>query len=182
VPDSALRDSRLYSLIFELDFPLIYTTNYDHLLERVHALRGRRFNKVVSARHLAEADPALTTIVKFHGDIDDPGSLVIAETDYFRRLALEEPLDVTLLADALGRPVLFLGYSFSDVNLRLMLYRMRSVWRNSGDALLQPRSYIFMSRPNAAEERVLDSWGITPIVGVDSDESAALEAFLERLR
>ena len=33
-----------------------------------------------------------------------------------------------------------------------------------------------------AEERVLDSWGITPFVGDSNDESAALLALLERLR
>lgn len=182
VPDDVLRESRVYSLLVELEFPLIYTTNYDHLLERAFALRGRRFNKVVTARDIAEIDAGLPTIVKLHGDLDDPGSLVIAETDYFRRLALEEPLDVKLLADALGRPMLFVGYSFADVSLRLLLYRMRSVWRASGDALLQPRSYIFMSRPNAAEERVLESWGIVPLVGDHADENEALRSFLERLR
>lgn len=182
VPDEVVRSSRVHSLLVELGCPLIYTTNYDHLLERAFALHGRRVNKVVTASDIARLDPALPTIVKFHGDLDDPASLVIAETDYFRRLALDEPLDIKLRADAFGRPVLFVGYSFSDVNLRLLLYRMRSTWRETGDDTLQPRSYIFMTRPNAVEERVLDSWGITPFVGAGDDDSAALVAFLERLR
>ena len=152
------------------------------MLEQAFALHGRQVNKVVSVRDIARLDPARPTIVKFHGDLDDPRSLVIGESDYFRRLALVEPLDVKLLADALGRPILFIGYSFSDVNLRLLLYRLRSTWRETGDATLQPRSYIFMSRPNAAEERVLESWGITAFVGTGHDESAALRSFLERLR
>lgn len=181
LPDRAVRESRIHSALVELDFPLIYTTNYDHLLERAFALHGRRVNKIVTANDIARIDPALPTIVKFHGDLDEPRSLVIAETDYFRRLALQEPLDIKLLADAFGRPILFVGYSFSDVNLRLLLYRMRSTWRESGDAKLEPRSYIFMSRPNTAEERVLDSWGITPFVGDSDVESAALLSFLERL-
>jgi hypothetical protein len=181
VPDERLRRSPTHRLIAELRFPLVYTTNYDHLLERAFALHGRRFNKTVSGKDIASADPALPTIVKFHGDLSDPDSLVVTETDYFRRLAFEEPLDIKLKADAFGRALLFLGYSLSDINLRLMLYRLRGIWRDSGYQELQPRSYIFMPRSNPVQERILDSWGIAPIVGSGPDEGAALLAFLEQL-
>lgn len=181
VSDQTLRRSPAHRLIAELRFPLVYTTNYDHLLERAFALHGRKFNKTVSGKDIARADPSLPTIVKFHGDVDDAGSLVVTETDYFRRLAFEEPLDIKLKADAFGRALLFLGYSLSDINLRLMLYRLRNIWRDSGHEELQPRSYIFMPRSNPVQERILDSWGIAPIVGRGADEGLALLAFLERL-
>lgn len=183
VPDETLRGSRIHRLIVELDFPLVYTTNYDHLLERAFALHGRRCNKTVTAKDIASADPLLPTIVKFHGDLDDEHTLVVTETDYFRRMAFDGPLDIKLTADAFGRTLLFVGYSLSDVNLRLMLYRMRGIWLDAGYESLQPRSYIFMSRPNAVQERILDSWGIAPIVGdEEASESDALLGFLERLR
>ncbi|HEX5420450.1 MAG TPA: SIR2 family protein [Gammaproteobacteria bacterium] len=181
VSDESLRGSRAHRLIAELRFPLVYTTNYDCLLERAFALHAHKFNKTINARDMARADPSLPTIVKFHGDIEDGASLVVTETDYFRRLSFEEPLDVKLKADMFGRSVLFLGYSLSDINLRLMLYRMRGMWLDSGYERLQPRSYIFMPRPNPVQERISDSWGIAPIVGRSADESEALLAFLENL-
>jgi hypothetical protein len=181
VSDESLRRSRAHRLIAELRFPLVYTTNYDGLLERAFELYGRKFNKTVNASDIARADPSLPTIVKFHGDVDDEASLVVTETDYFRRLTFEEPLDVKLKADMFGRSVLFLGYSLSDINLRLMLYRMRGMWLDSGYERLQPRSYIFMPRPNPVQERILDSWGIAPIVGRSEEESESLLAFLDVL-
>jgi len=182
VDDATLHASVAHALIVRLGFPLIYTTNYDHLLERAFALHGERCNKMITAKDIAQADPALTTIVKFHGDVDDERSLVVTESDYFRRAAFQDPLDIKLSADALGRTLLFIGYSLSDINMRLLLYRLRGVWLDSGHESSQPPSYIFLPKPNPVQERILDSWGITPLVGANgADESAALVAFLERL-
>ncbi|HEU4618226.1 MAG TPA: hypothetical protein VFV10_09300 [Gammaproteobacteria bacterium] len=36
--------------------------------------------------------------------------------------------------------------------------------------------------PGTSRERILDSWGVAPIVGLGADESEALLEFLERLR
>ena len=107
--DVSIDQSRVHALLARGRFPLIYTTNYDHLLERAYERNGRRFNKVVSARDIAKSDPALPTIVKFHGDLDDPSSMVLTETDYFRRLAFDEPLDIKLAADAFARAGAVLG-------------------------------------------------------------------------
>lgn len=181
VGDEQLAASRTHELIVRLGFPIVYTTNYDHLLERAFALQGKRFNKVVTARDLARIDAALPTIVKFHGDLDDPASMVLAETDYLRRLAFEQPLDLKLTADAFGNAVLFIGYSVSDINLRVLLYRLHGIWRASGFEDARPRSYVVMTRPNRVQERILDSWGVAPLVAAHADENEAMKRFLEEL-
>ncbi|MBN1240052.1 MAG: SIR2 family protein [Gammaproteobacteria bacterium] len=182
VSDDALRESRLHDILVDLDFPLIYTTNFDQLLERAYEVRGRPINKVVTVGDLSEIDLSLPTVIKFHGDIDDESSLMLSETDYFRRLGFEAPLDIKLRADALGRTVLFIGYSLTDINIRLMLYRMKGMWLETGQELPQPCSYIFTPRANPIQQAVLESWGLTPIVGEGFDESASLLSFLERLQ
>lgn len=180
VSDEELRASAVYRHIVRLGFPLIYTTNYDDLLERAFELHRLRFNKVTTAKDLASREQNLPTIVKFHGDLEK-GALVLTETDYFRRVAFEEPLDIQLTADALGRGILFLGYSASDVNLRLLLFRLRQLWP---DGESRPRSYIVMTRPDRIQQRILDSWGVIPLIasgGESGDEAAALVSFLEQL-
>jgi hypothetical protein len=181
VGDDELAASRAHSLIVRLGFPVVYTTNYDHLLERAYELDGKRFNKVVTARDLAHLDPALPTIVKFHGDLDDPSSLVLAETDYLRRLTFEQPLDLKLTADAFGNAVLFIGYSVSDINLRLLLFRLHGIWRASGHEDARPRSYVLMTKPNRVQERILDSWGVAPLIAAEEDENEAVSRFLAEL-
>jgi hypothetical protein len=181
VDDATLDRSEVHRLLVSLDFPLIYTTNYDHLLERAYERSGRRFNKVVSARDIAKTDPALPTIVKFHGDLADPSSMVLAETDYFRRLAFDEPLDIQLAADAFARAVLFLGYSVSDINLRLLLYRLRRIWIESGHEKSRPRSYIHITPPNPVQERILGSWDVVPLTTAAEDGATDVLSFLERL-
>jgi hypothetical protein len=181
VSDEKLAASQAHSRIVELDFPVVYTTNYDHLLERAYRFRRRGFNKIVTAKDFARSDPALPTIVKFHGDLDEPSSIVLAETDYFDRLSFEEPLDIKLASDAFGKAVLFIGYSVSDINLRLLLYRLHRIWRASGCERARPRSYVLMTKPNPVQERILDSWGVAPLIAADADEANAAAGFLERL-
>jgi hypothetical protein len=183
VADEKLAASELYRLIARLGFPLIYTTNYDDLLERAFELHGVQFHKVTTAKDIARREPGVATIVKFHGDLQD-GALVLTETDYFRRLGFEEPLDVQLMADALGRGILFLGYSASDVNLRLLLFRLRQIWSDRSDGESRPKSYIVMTRQDRIQQRILASWGVTPLIASrheKQDETAALVSFLERL-
>jgi hypothetical protein len=183
IADDKLAASAVYRLIVRLGFPLIYTTNYDDLLERAFELHGVPFNKVTTAKDIARGDHDVATIVKFHGDLEE-GSLVLTETDYFRRLGFEEPLDVQLMADALRRGILFLGYSASDVNLRLLLFRLRQIWSDGSARESRPKSYIVMTRPDRIQQRILDSWGVIPLIASrheSDDESVALVSFLERL-
>lgn len=178
-----VRDSQLHRLIVELDFPAIYTTNYDRNLEVAFEIHGKPFAKVVNARDIAQAGPDVTQIVKFHGDFDDDASLVLTETDYFDRLAFDSPLDVKFRADALGNTVLFIGYSLSDMNIRLLLHRLWQTWHRSGREDDRPQSYVFMPRRNSVEEAVLARWGITMLTDDEAgDAQEATYRFLCRLK
>lgn len=181
--DSIIAASRVHRLIVEMDFPLIYTTNYDRFLETAHRLHGKAYSKVANVRDMGQAVEGQTQIVKFHGDFDADESIVLTETDYFERLSFESPLDVKLRSDALGRSILFIGYSLSDINIRLLLYKLSQTWKRSGFGKHQPPSYLFQSRPDPIQEAVLNEWGIRFLTEDDEDDpGAALGAFLERVR
>jgi hypothetical protein len=181
VAEDKVRDSAAHRLIVGLDFPIIYTTNYDNNLEVAYRLHGRPVVKVANARDIAKLDPGCTQIVKFHGDFDDDQSLVIAETDYFDRLTFNTPLDIKFRADALGRTILFIGYSMSDLNIRLLLHSLWQTWRNSGYERSRPSSYVFAPRPNAVQEAVLGQWGISVLSQEAESPEQALVAFLTEL-
>jgi hypothetical protein len=176
-----VRGSDVHRLIVELGFPVIYTTNYDRYLELAHEAHGAAFTKIANLGELAAAAPGVTQIVKFHGDFEDDGSIVLTESSHFERLPLEGPLDLRLRADLLGRVALFVGYSVSDVGIRYLFYRLHKLWSGSEYAQARPRAYVFLGRHNPVQARVLSSWGIVPLFSESDDIGEGLQQFLERL-
>ncbi|MFE1599378.1 SIR2 family NAD-dependent protein deacylase [Methylobacterium sp. ID0610] len=181
ISESAIRNSRLHELIIGLDFPLIYTTNYDRNIESAYEAHGLAYVKVSNARDIAHTNDRMTQIVKFHGDFEDDQSLVITETDYFNRLEFDSPLDIKFRSDALGKTVLFIGYSMNDMNIRLLLHKLWRTWQISGYERSRPRSFVFMSRADPIQEAVLAQWGLTAVTGESDDPEVSLTAFLTEL-
>src|SRR3954471_7062001 len=160
VASDRVSDSQLHKLIVELNFPTIYTTNYDRNLETAFEVHNRPYAKIANAKQIADAPEGVTHIIKYYGDFDDDSSLVLTETDFLNRLSFDSPLDIQFRADALGRTILFIGYSMSDPNIRLLLHRIWGIWEKSGYENDRPQSFIFMPQKNPVQEAVLARWGI----------------------
>jgi len=181
VSEDLVGRSKMHELIVSLDFPIIYTTNFDRNIEAAFAAHDRDFIKIANARDIAKIRERVTQIVKFHGDFDDDDSLVVTETDYFNRLAFDSPLDVKFRADALGKTVLFIGYSMRDLNIRLLLHNLWRTWHISGHEQDRPHSFVFMSEPEPVQEAVLSGWGINVLSSGNGTPNKGLTDFLQRL-
>jgi len=173
--------SEVHRLIVELDFPTIYTTNYDRWIEEAYHLGGKSFIKIAKVTDIPAIQAGQTQIIKFHGDFDDDDSIVLTESDYFERLRFESPLDIKLRADLLGKSMLFIGYSLSDINIRLMLFRLQRLWRDAGASEHMPQSFIFLTSPNPVQVRILHSRGLVPIISESDDPCQGLISFLKDL-
>lgn len=174
--------SEIHRLIVELDVPILYTTNYDTWLERAYDLYKKPYVKVAKSIDLARIEPNVTQIVKLHGDCSDDTPMVLTESSFFERLDFEEPLDVKLRADLLGRSVLFIGYSLSDLNIRYMLFKLQRQWQASSFEHARPKSFIFLAEPNPVQQRVLQSRGLQVIVSTHDEPGTGLRNFLQELR
>jgi hypothetical protein len=175
--------SELHKLIVELDFPAIYTTNYDRNLETAFEVHHKPYAKIANAKHIADAPQGITHIIKYHGDFDDDASLVLTETDFLDRLSFDSPLDIKFRADALGRTILFIGYSMSDPNIRLLLHSIWQTWEKSGHKDHRPPSFVFMPASNPVQEAILAHWGITLLTPESgSCRGDALTDFLADIR
>jgi hypothetical protein len=173
--------SQVHDLIVSLDFPIVYTTNYDRWLEESYKAKKKNFLKIVGVGDLAKTRSGETEIIKFHGDFSDDDSIVLTESSYFRRMDFETPLDIKLRSDSLGKPLLFLGYSLADMNMRYLLYKLQNLWKDSPQSHQRPKSYILMTRSNPIQEKILEARGIEPIVWKNDSPGAGLVDFLSHL-
>ena len=90
------------------------TTNYDDLLEQTLRVGRMRFTRVVREQDLPYSTSEANTVVKMHGDRDQPDTIVITRNDYhtyFRRF----PRIVDTLSGLLTeKTFLFVGYGIND--------------------------------------------------------------------
>ena len=180
--DIDLKSSDVHKLIANMKFPMIYTTNYDRWLERSFDLYKKEYIKIASVSDITQIKDGITQIIKFHGDFDNDDTIVLDESSYYERLEFETPLDIKLRSDVLGKSVLFIGYSLTDVNLRFLFYKLAKLWKSNTCGGVQPRSYVFTHRPNPIQEAILDQWGINMITSDEDDPQEALINFFKKLQ
>jgi hypothetical protein len=165
-----------------MKLPLIYTTNYDEIIERAFELKGHQCHTISNIDDIASAPSDRTHVVKFHGTFSDDASLVLTESSYFERLPFESAIDIKLRADTLGRSLLFIGYSLSDINIRYMLYKLhklREQVKRSGKRM--PSAYLITFGTGEIQRTLLARWDVS-IIDLDPlDKSKSIDEFLEAL-
>jgi hypothetical protein len=116
-------------LVMSLGCGIVYTTNQDNIFELAAAKYHKPHKVIVGIRDLAEAEPGQYLLVKFHGDLAEPESVVFTTSSYAQRMKeTDNALDIRLRSDLLGKGLLFIGYSLQDENLRELLRQVRRVF------------------------------------------------------
>ena len=93
----------------------VITTNYDSFLEDIFS----GFTKYVGQSQLIfSAIQGIAEIYKIHGSVELPDSLVINEEDYLRFQEKSAYLAAKLMTIFMEYPIIFLGYSINDSNIR----------------------------------------------------------------
>lgn len=172
----AVRSCEIFKHIKELDFPIIYTTNYDTFFENLY--QDYKLTVVSSPKDLGMITEGKKQLVKFHGSVTEPENIVLSESAYFNRIDLRTPLDLKFQVDVMTRSVLFIGYSLSDVNVRLVLYKINQLRKETNSKM---KAYMFMVSPNPVQVEIFKSWGIEVICSDGLDFAAETERFLKSL-
>ena len=184
VAADGIEPSPALHMLAALPFPIIITTNYDHLFDQ--ALRdavivsnnttrkARRKDPIVliydpdlkKVPDFAPLDPTedKPVLVKLHGDIDRPQSIVVTEEDYLvfiQKMSDKDyhPLHNNLRSRINSWHVLFIGYSLKDYNLKLLFRTLR--WHVDGASI--PQSFSVDPKP---DNLIMPVWrvGGTPMV------------------
>ena len=132
----------------------IITTNFDEILEYVFP----DFVPYVGQDELLFNDPrGVAEIYKIHGSAARPESLVITAADFERFRPRNPYLAAKLLTIFVEHPVIFVGYSLSDPNIRSIIASIASVLTNDNIHQLENRLLFLNWDPKAARATIAPS-------------------------
>jgi hypothetical protein len=150
------KPSPMLQALAELGFPIVITTNYDHLFEQALDDAGRPPRVVVYTPNLEKTvdyldpTPESPVVFKIHGDVDRRETIVITDEDYIDfalRMNSKDPYDpipLTIKRFLTDWTTVFVGYSLLDYNLRLLFKTLR--WKIDNANL--PDAYSIDFRPD----------------------------------
>lgn len=158
VDNAVLASNPIYQSLAQLSLcSTFYTTNFDNFLERGLSLNGRPTRAVATESEIRSllaarvSRPTICEVVKFHGDLDHPNEMVVTDSDYRGRLALETTMDDRFTSDLLGRVVLFLGYSFRDWNVSYLFHVINQLHGGLPSSVTGRRAFITVANPSEFE-------------------------------
>lgn len=146
----------IYRLLISLSSNLLYTTNQDNIFELTAEHYGRPYRRIVTLEDLSNAMPGEALLVKFHGDLGTPSSLIFGSRSYRQRIAAKDhPLDIKLRADLLGKRILFIGYSLKDENITKLIEAVKNAFCGQ-----MPPSYLLAFEYDPSMEALNKDYGV----------------------
>ncbi len=137
----------------------VITTNYDQLIESV--LPG--YQPVLGTGLISAPFANIGEIYKVHGSVEKPSSLIITSGDYEEFAKKRKYLTAKLLTFFAEHPILFVGYSAEDANIRKILEDLNEAVEIKGGTI---PNIFFLTRPSGgapASEKILQ---VAPEKGV----------------
>jgi hypothetical protein len=137
----------------------IITTNFDRYLERLFPDHEPYIGQ---DQLLFNQSYGVGEIYKIHGCVSDPASLVLTQSDYEAYTSRNAYLSAKLMTTFLEHPIIFIGYSITDANIRMIFKDIANCLNSSQLATLSDR-LIFIQRSKAGRPEgmstVRDSFG-----------------------
>lgn len=173
--ENQYQPSHLHETLLGLDPYVLITTNYDRILERAtrNGYNVHSYGSTTLGRDIRLGVPVL---VKVHGSVDSTSEIVLTRSDYTRlRREGAQALEV-LQALFLTKTALFVGYSFSDPDIQLLL---ENILGARGDIAAH---YLLTSKAVPAYQKELYQYCYgTSIVAYSDGDYAEMGRMLELL-
>lgn len=160
----------------------IYTTNQDNVMEKVYEKYGKQHRALIKYEDFSGIKLSEQLYIKFHGDLNYPETVVFTQEDYDKRMNEPlNPLNIRLQSDLIAKGLLFIGYSFRDINIQQMFCALQKAL---GGKL--PESYMIAYKYNDELQKICDEYGIILIDPMkefpeSENHDAAFELFLNAI-
>ncbi len=143
-----------HDVLMQLPFSAWVTTNYDKLLERAYSKVKRGFPKTLTHKDTEALGRLLFDggqfILKAHGDIDRPETVVLTSRDYSEIIHANPAFNEIFSGLLLTKALFFVGYSLSDPDFRLLMDRQLSHFKG-----FVPERFALMTGVGPVERDVL---------------------------
>lgn len=129
------------SILGGIDYQKLITTNYDSLLEKsVFNIEDEEI--YIHNDDLFSSETKNKKLYKIHGSIDKPSSMIITKSDYDQFFEKSKYIYSKLLTIFVESPIIFLGYSLSDRNIKDILTTLTATLSQKDLKQFQERVYI----------------------------------------
>lgn len=168
-------ESKIHATIAQLPFDVVVTTNFDTLLEQAFQRTGKHCFTVVSPEELAYSRSGVVSVLKLHGSIERPDSLLLTPRDYRAFETSRELLANAFQNYLVTRSPIFVGSSLSDETiLRILEETGRKLGAHA------PRAYVVVPQVDPAMRARLEGlWPVTFILEKAETFFASLERDLK---
>ena len=163
----------IQKLIFDLKPANIITTNWDILLEKTTQDNGYIYDVISKDEHLVQSEIE-NHIIKMHGDFRH-NNIVFKEDDYINyqhNFPLIENYVKSILST---NAILFLGYSYSDINLKQI-----TKWIQNNSKIMPPM-FLVVFKEDENQSKYLENFGIKIIVITDENKNFGLDSYSNKL-
>ena len=151
-----LSPSKVHKRIFDINPHIIITTNWDSIFERAKQEYAQFYDVVSTDRELVKS-VFHHKIIKMHGDF--PHKNIVFKEDDYLNYEKNFPLISNYIKSILStHTVLFLGYSYNDINLKLIIQWLRN------NAEQRPDMFLTAFDSNSNQIRYLRDHGIETII------------------
>ncbi|MFY1692981.1 SIR2 family NAD-dependent protein deacylase [Plantactinospora sp. WMMB782] len=169
-----------HEALAQLPINSFVTTNWDNLLEEALAAvpLAVPVRTLFRDEHIGSwNETRARNVIKLHGSIQDKSSIVFTEDQYLARYAKDSLLFQLVRVLLASRSVLMLGFSLSDVFVKLLFHQVRDLTARSG----RPHWYaIAEDRASRVALDYLRHAGFTPIIIPSSlNDPSPLAPFLD---
>ncbi|UJH92079.1 SIR2 family protein [Antarcticibacterium sp. 1MA-6-2] len=156
--ESCTTANPIHEILFTLNPQHIVTTNYDYFFEEIIDQDGLPFSIISKDQDLPYAEHK-NLVIKYHGDFQNK-NIVLKETDYLeysKTNILKETFVKSLFSN---KVILFVGYSFSDINLKILLREVQHLLKKH-----QQKSYLIIPDENVPNSEIsyFNNFGINII-------------------
>ncbi|WP_224244608.1 SIR2 family NAD-dependent protein deacylase [Hyalangium gracile] len=172
---------RTHELLMHLPFSAWVTTNYDKLLERAYSKVLGGYPRTLTHKDTEALGRLLFEggrfILKAHGDIDQPNTVVLTSHDYSEIIHANPAFNEAFTGLLLTKALFFVGYSLSDPDFRLLMDRQLTHFKG-----FVPDRFALMMDVGPVEREVLWRTARIRVISYEKDRHEQVLHFLESLQ